>query len=133
MGDFNRRQETNPIRHLLGEKVYDVDPPIAMADTDPAVQKIDHVLVWPETAKVINAGVVEDRFDVGDYKQVRPSDHYPTLAVIDFQAKRPNVVIFYADDFGWGDLRAQLRYRTTSGTRRTWTGSSPRASSSRTT
>jgi len=87
MGDFNRRQNTNPIRHLLGEKVYDVDPPITLTDTDPSVSKIDHIFIWPPSARVLWAGVIRERFDVGKYKQVRPSDHDPTLAIIDFDVK----------------------------------------------
>jgi endonuclease/exonuclease/phosphatase family metal-dependent hydrolase len=86
MGDFNRRQATHPIRHLMGEKVYENDPPIAMMDTDPEVQKIDHVFIWPKTAKVLKAAVIKERFDVGSYKQIRPSDHDPTLAIIDFES-----------------------------------------------
>ena len=84
MGDFNRRQETNPIRHLMGEKVYETAPPIAMVDTDPGTSKIDHVFVWPNTARIVKASVIRERFDVGEYAAVRPSDHDPTLAIIDF-------------------------------------------------
>ena len=84
MGDFTQRQSEKSIRHLLGEPVFDVPPPIAMVDTDPEVKKIDHVLVMPRTAKIIQAGVIVERFDVEGYEQVRPSDHDPTLAVIQF-------------------------------------------------
>ncbi len=84
MGDFNQRQHEKSIRHLLGEHVFDVQPPIAMVDTDPEVKKIDHVLVMPRTAKIIEAGVIVERFDVEGYEQVRPSDHDPTLAIIEF-------------------------------------------------
>jgi len=84
MGDFNRRQETNPIRHLMGEKVYEQEPPIVMVDTDPGTSKIDHVFVWPNTARIVKAGVIRERFDVGAYAAVRPSDHDPTLAIIEF-------------------------------------------------
>ena len=83
MGDFNRRQNTNPIRHLMGERVYDKLPPIAMIDTDPEVEKIDHIFVWPHTVRVIEAGVVKERFEVDSYKNVRPSDHDPTRAVFE--------------------------------------------------
>jgi endonuclease/exonuclease/phosphatase family metal-dependent hydrolase len=84
MGDFNQRQSTQPIRHLLGEKLYDTAPPIVLLDTDPETKKIDHVFVWPATTCVIKAGVVEERFDTGGYKNIRPSDHDPTLAIIKF-------------------------------------------------
>ena len=85
MGDFNQRQSENSIRHLLGEKVFDAEPPIAMVDTDPDVIKIDHIFVMPETAEIVRAGVIGDRFDAGGYTNVRPSDHDPTMAVIRFR------------------------------------------------
>ena len=88
MGDFNQRQTQKSIRHLLGEKVFELPPPIAMIDTDPEVKKIDHIFVMPDTARTVKAGVIVERFDVGDYKNIRPSDHDPTLAVINF---RPDV------------------------------------------
>jgi endonuclease/exonuclease/phosphatase family metal-dependent hydrolase len=84
MGDFNQRQLEKSIRHLLGEKVFETSPPIAMIDTDPETKKIDHVFVWPNTAQVLEAGVIVERFDVGDYQQIRPSDHDPTRAIIQF-------------------------------------------------
>lgn len=84
MGDFNQRQETRPIRHLLGETVFDTASPIALIDTDPEKQKIDHVFVWPSATEIIKAGVIVERFNVAGYQNVRPSDHDPTLAVIQF-------------------------------------------------
>jgi endonuclease/exonuclease/phosphatase family metal-dependent hydrolase len=84
MGDFNQRQSMKSLRHLMGEKVFETNPPIAMVDTDPETNKIDHVFIWPDTARVIEAGVIRERFDVGDYKNVRPSDHDPTLAILQF-------------------------------------------------
>jgi len=87
MGDFNQRQVTKPIRYLMGEKVFETDPPIAMIDTDPETKKIDHIFVWPNTVRVIEAGVVKERFDVGPYKNVRPSDHDPTRAVLEMWAR----------------------------------------------
>ena len=84
MGDFNRRQDTNPIRHLMGKKVYEEKPPIVMVDTDPGTLKIDHVFVWPTTGRIVKACVIRERFDVGVYAAVRPSDHDPALAVIEF-------------------------------------------------
>ncbi len=84
MGDFNQRQSEKSIRHLMGEKVYETAPPIAMVDTDPGTSKIDHVFVWPNTARIVKASVIRERFDVGEYAAVRPSDHDPTLAIIDF-------------------------------------------------
>jgi endonuclease/exonuclease/phosphatase family metal-dependent hydrolase len=86
MGDFNQRQSEKSIRHLMGEKVFDVEPPITMIDTDPAVIKIDHIFIMPETLEMIRGGVIGDRFDVGGYTNVRPSDHDPTLAVIRFRS-----------------------------------------------
>jgi len=84
MGDFNQRQDEKSIRHLLGEHVFEAPPPIAMADTDPEVKKIDHIFVMPPDTKVREAGVITDRFDLDEYKQVRSSDHDPTLAVLEF-------------------------------------------------
>lgn len=84
MGDFNQRQDQKSIRHLLGEHVFEPPPPIAMADTDPEVKKIDHIFVMPPDTKILEAGVIGDRFDVGGYEQVSPSDHDPTLAVLQF-------------------------------------------------
>ena len=81
---INQRQGEKSIRHLLGEVVFDVSPPIAMLDTDPDVKKIDHVFVLPRETKVVEAGVIVERFDVHGYEQVRPSDHDPTLAVLEF-------------------------------------------------
>ncbi len=45
---------------------------------------IDHVFVMPRPAKIIKSGVIVERFDVEGYVQVRPSNHDPTLAVIQF-------------------------------------------------
>jgi hypothetical protein len=55
-----------------------------MVGTDPETKKIDHVFVWPDSAQVLKAGVIVERFDVGEYKQIRPSDHDPTLAILQF-------------------------------------------------
>jgi endonuclease/exonuclease/phosphatase family metal-dependent hydrolase len=84
MGDFNQNQDQNSIRYLLGEDVFDTPPPITMLDTDPERRKIDHVFIWPDTAEVIEAGVIVERYDVGEYTDVRPSDHDPTMAELRF-------------------------------------------------
>lgn len=90
MGDFNQRQTEKSIRHLMGESVYEIPPPITMMDTDPAVLKIDHIFVMPEAVQVLQAGVIKDRFDVGEYRHVRPSDHDPTVAVINLRSAAPS-------------------------------------------
>jgi len=87
MGDFNQTQVTNPIRYLMGEKVYEKTSPITMIDTDPETKKIDHIFVWPNTVRVLYAGVVKERFNVSPYKNVRPSDHDPTMAMLEMWAK----------------------------------------------
>lgn len=87
MGDFNRRQDTSPIRYLLGQDVYPGRAPVMrLSDTHPATLKIDHVLAWPPSGtvdslpmEVLAARVVGDRYTVGSWTNVSPSDHDPTL------------------------------------------------------
>jgi endonuclease/exonuclease/phosphatase family metal-dependent hydrolase len=87
MGDFNQTQSTNPIKYLLGQDVYPArDPVVKLADTHPAVIKIDHVLIWPSPGNVdslpmnvVEARVLADRYTVGQWTNVSPSDHNPTL------------------------------------------------------
>ena len=84
MGDFNQNQNMNSIRHLLGEDVFNTPPPVAMMDTDPDLIKIDHVFIWPDTAELIEAGRIVERYDIDGYTNVTPSDHDPTLAEVKF-------------------------------------------------
>ncbi len=86
MGDFNRNQTTNPIKYLLGQNVYPTPPPFAMVDTDPGTIKIDNIFILPNSAKVKSAGFVRDRFTVDGTPNVRPSDHDPVFADLDFPA-----------------------------------------------
>lgn len=87
MGDLNARQGDPGIDYLLGKRglsdpVMGKGPDIAMLDTDPGLVKIDHVFILPKTAAVVSAGRKVDLWDVNGYKQIRASDHYPTLAEV---------------------------------------------------
>ena len=53
MKEYFMRESENPIRHFLGEKVFDLSPPLALVDTDPDVEKIDLVFVMPATAEIL--------------------------------------------------------------------------------
>lgn len=113
MGDFNRTASTNPIKYLLGNNVYPTPPILALVDTDPAHLKIDNIFILPPSARILSAGTAIERFVVNGTSNVRPSDHDPVLAELEFSA--PPVRVLRRQPAGSAGTRLFTRHGAASG------------------